>query len=100
MSEEKQSRSTAEGDRASGASGAILLGTRIFLLRLLVGLVAGAVIAGIYATFNLFRSTDYSLTGHLGISVKLATDVARCQVGGLILPDNPRPSNSQFPERY
>lgn len=92
----QQTRSMAEGDRASWASGAILLGTAIYLL----GLVAGAVIAVIYATFNLFRSTDDSLTGHLGISSKLATDGARCQVGGLILPDNPSPSNSQFPESY
>lgn len=77
-----------------------MLGTAIYLLRLLLGFVAGAVIAVIYATINLFLSTDDSLTGHLGISSKLATDVTRCQVGGLILPDNPRPSNGQLPEGY
>lgn len=78
----QQIRSTAEGNRASWASGAILLGTAIYLLRLLLGLIAGAVIAVIHATFNLFRSSGDSLTGHLGISSKLATDGARCQVGG------------------
>lgn len=57
MSEEKQRRVDAVAGK--GAWGAVFCWTGIYLLRLLIGLVLGALLAGIYFTVSPFLPTDY-----------------------------------------
>jgi MFS family permease len=57
MSEEKQRRVDAVAGK--GAWGAVFCWTGIYLLRLLIGLVLGALLAGIYFAVSPFLPTDY-----------------------------------------
>lgn len=70
MSEEKQRR--VEVAAAKGAWGTVFCWTGIYLLRLLIGLVLGAIMAGISITASLLIPTDYHHEFGWGIATVLS----------------------------